>query len=144
MVREWKNCHTGILDSLANDPITNYPRIYRILTKRGNPCFSFKSSQQWQISSSCSLYCLLYFWYLSRLWSPREIAKSIFPPTPKRMHFLNDIRTAAIVETVFKLKNSQKFIFHLPFLLEREAYDTQDKRERKKKRKKILRKKIGK
>ena len=142
--KQWTNCHTGILDSLANDPVTNYPQIYRILSKNGEPVFSFSRSVQWEISSSCSLYCLLYSWYMSRLWSPREILSTLFPPIPKELQFLNDVRTAAIVETVFKLKDSQKFIFHLPFLLEREEYDSHEQRKKKKMKKnfktKVLRK----
>ena len=128
------NGHTAILDSMASDPLEAYPLVYETLCKKVKHVFTFSRQSQADFTTSCSLFVLTYFFLLSRGVTPRQILNEYFPPIPEEDLWSNDVKCAAFCSTIYKIKQPERIIFDLDFLMQREALDTKEEEEPKNKK----------
>ena len=122
------NGETCYLDSANNDPKRDYPRVYEILKRNAkNKVFRFDRELQWGYGSSCSLFFLCFAFLVCRSWLGSEIL-SLFPPLPPSERWKSDLKVAAICEVIYKLKNAERFILDLGFLMDRQAFEEKNRK----------------
>ena len=113
-----------ILDSFAHPPKVFYQRLLDIAKNIDATVYHFPRSIQSDLTTSCSLYVLMFSFLICRGYTGREILASFFPPLPKHLRFRNDILTGNFCQVIYGIDSVSRFIFDIQFLRERERLDS--------------------
>ena len=69
-------------------------------------------------------YCVFIMMMLARGYTPKELLYTFFPIKDKSLRYKNDLRVSSFLGAVFNIKDVDKYILDLDFLIKRHALDS--------------------